>query len=324
MIAVELCAGAGGAALGIEQAGFEHSALVELDADCCATLRLNRPGWPVFQADITADDARLTGPPADLVSGGLPCTPHSRAGGQLGEGDERHLWHAATRLISQGRPRAVLLETSDAVMSALFDVERAGTTGRLREAGYFVRWKVLDASEFGVSQHRRRALLVAFRELECARAFRWPDPDPEPPPSVGELLYPRMAADGWRGAEAWRDKANGLAPTIVGGSHLHGGPDLGPSQSKAAWRKLGVDGSGIADDVPGPDGLFERGGDKMFDAGAAGPMITVRCGAALQGFPDDWAFSGGKTSRWRQIGNALPPPLAKAVGTAIAAALEAR
>ena len=321
MISAEICAGAGGAALGLEQAGFTPSVLVELDADCCATLRLNRP-WQVFQADITADDARLTGPPVDLLSGGLPCTPHSRAGGQLGEGDERHLWHAATRLVSQGRPRAVLLETSDAVMSALFDVERAGTVARLREAGYLVRWETIDACWYGVPQHRKRAVLVAFRELEAARAFRWPDSDPEPPPSVGEALYERMAARGWPGAAAWRDGAAGLAPVIVGGSHKHGGPDLGPTQSKQAWQRLGVDGSGVADDVPDASGCYPRGAGKTGDADKDGPMLTVRMGALLQGFPPDWAFSGGKTSRWRQVGNALPPPVARAVGEAIRTALE--
>ena len=324
LISAELCVGAGGAALGLEAAGFEHAALVEIDADACATLKLNRPGWPVHRADITADDARLTGPPADLLSGGLPCTPHSRAGGQLGEGDERHLWHAATRLISQGRPRAVMLETADAVMSSLFDIERAGTTGRLREDGYFVRWEVIDCCWYGVSQRRKRAVLIAFRELDAARAFRWPAPDPVAPATVGEALFDRMSAEGWRGAEAWRDKAAGLAPTIVGGSQKHGGADLGPAGSKRAWARLGVDGSGLASDIPDADGRFERSSEGKFAyVGADGPMITVGMGALLQGFPASWGFAGGKTSRWRQVGNAFPPPAARALGLSVRAALEA-
>jgi DNA (cytosine-5)-methyltransferase 1 len=320
---VEICAGAGGTALGLEAAGFSTNALVELDADCCQTLKDNRPHWQVHRADITAADARLTGPPPGLLSAGLPCTPHSRGGKQLGEADERHLWRAALRIVAGGRPRAVMFETSDAVMSPLFDIERTATVARLREAGFFVRWEVLDAADYGVPQHRKRAILVAFGELEAARAFRWPDPYLAGPVTAGEALHERMSANGWPGADAWRDAANGLAPTIVGGSHKHGGPDLGPSQSKQAWRKLGIDPMGIADDVPGPDGRYERSEGKLADAAIAGPMLTVRCGALLQGFPDDWAFHGGKTSRWRQIGNAFPPPVARAVGTSIRTALEA-
>ncbi len=320
MISAELCAGAGGAALGLEQAGFVHSALVENDKDACQTLRDNCPGWPVVRADVT--DGHLIRP-VDLLSAGLPCTPHSRGGKQLGEADERHLWDAALRITGQARPRAVMLETSDAVMSQMFDAERDATADHLRGLGYFINWQVLDASQHGVSQHRRRAILVAFREPVAAAAFRWPAPDPKPPPTVGELLYERLAARGWPGAAAWRDGAAGWAPTVVGGSHKHGGPDLGPSQTKEAWRKLGVDPLGIADDVPGPDGLYQRGEKQVFDAAVSGPMLTVRCGALLQGFPGDWSFHGGKTCRWRQIGNALPPPVAKAIGTAVLAALTA-
>ena len=324
MIAAELCAGAGATALGLEAAGFEPGVLVELDADCCKTLRLNRPAWPVFRADITADDARLTGDPVDLLSAGLPCTPHSRAGKQLGEADERHLWDAAIRIIGQGQPRAIMLETTSDIMSALFDVERNATADRLRALGYFTRWEVLDALWYGLSQRRERALLVGFREPVAAAAFRWPAPDAEPPPTVGQLLFARMAARGWRGAAAWRDQADDLAPTVVGGSHKHtGGPDLGPTQSRAAWARLGVNGSGLADDVPDASGRYQRGARQVFDAAEAGVMLTLRCAADIQAFPPDWHFHGTKATRYGQVGNAWPPPAARAVGEAVRAALEA-
>jgi DNA (cytosine-5)-methyltransferase 1 len=321
VIAAELCAGAGGTALGLEQAGFEHAALVEVNGDACATLRLNRPGWPVVHGDIARGHLLA---PVDLLSSGLPCTPHSRGGYQLGEADERHLWSDALRIIGEAGPRAVMLETSDAIFGWKFAAERAGTVGQLCALGYFVRWEQIDCLWFGVSQHRERALLVAFREPAAAAAFRWPAPVPERPPTVGELLYPRLAAHGWPGAGAWRDVAGSWAPTIVGGSEKHGGPDLGPSQTKAAWRRLGVNPLGVADDVPGPDGKFSRGNGKTFSADKYGPMLTIRMGAELQGFPDDWHFSGGKTSRWRQIGNAFCPPVARAVGTSIRTALAER
>jgi len=321
MIAAELCAGGGGTALGLEQAGFTHGALVEIDADACATLRLNRPGWPVHHGDITTGS--LTGS-FGLVSAGLPCTPHSRGGRQLGADDERHLWDAALRIIGEARPRAVMLETADAILSAKFDGERAGTLGRLAALGYAgLRWQVIDASEHGVPQRRRRAVLVAFLDQRAAAAFRWPEPSGRPPPAVGDVLYPLMAARGWPGADAWRAGAQGVAPVLTGGSRKHGGPDLGASQGKAAWRRLGIDPMGIADEAPGPDGKFRRGAGKIFDAAESGPMLTIEMAALIQGFPPGWLFCSGKTADYRQVGNALPPPAARAAGAAIMATLGA-
>ena len=322
MICAELCAGGGGTAIGLEQASFIHSALVEDDGDCYWTLRQNRPGWPVCLGDITKGHLTI---PVDLVSAGLPCTPHSRGGRQLGRDDERHLWDAALRIIGEARPRAVMLETADAILGPKFDGERDATVGRLAELGYTVRWEVLDACWYGVPQRRKRAILVAFREPAAAAAFGWPAPSPLPPPVVGDVLYPLIAARGWRGADAWRARVRGIAPVVTGGSKKHGGADLGASQGKNAWRKLGINPMGIADEAPGPDGCYRRGVGKFFYTHMdGGPMLTVPMAALLQGFPPGWQFCGGKTAQYRQVGNALPSPVARAVGTSIRSALEKR
>jgi DNA (cytosine-5)-methyltransferase 1 len=118
-----------------------------------------------------------------------------------------------------------------------------------------------------------------------------------------------MASRGWKGADAWSKRANDIAPTIVGGSKKHGGPDLGPTRARRAWKELGVNGSVLANSPPEPDFV----GD---------PMLTVQMVALLQGFPKDWNFVGGKTSAYRQIGNAFPPPVAAAVAWQIKIALE--
>jgi DNA (cytosine-5)-methyltransferase 1 len=145
---------------------------------------------------------------------------------------------------------------------------------------------------------------------ELVGGFAWPEPHPHHPPTVGELLHDLMAESGWRGADAWRERACDIAPTLVGGSKKHGGPDLGPTRAKRAWESLGVDGKGLADAAPARDFVGI-------------PRLTVRMTARIQGFPDDWMFSGRKTAAYRQIGNAFPSPVAAAVGASIKAAIHA-
>jgi len=306
---LEICAGAGGQSLGLEQAGFAHEAAVELDPDACETLRLNRGAdWKIIEDDVHNLDGRAFAG-VDLVSGGVPCPPFSIAGKQLGSDDERDLFPQALRLVAEIGPRAVLLENVRGLAARRFDGYRAQVLGRLHEMGYQTWWDLVHASEHGVPQLRPRFVLVAVREPWAAR-FRWPEPSPLPPPSVGDVLADLMTAGGWPGAGAWRQRARGIAPTIVGGSKKHGGPDLGPTRAREAWRKLSVNGLGVAADPPGPD--FPLAGT---------PKLTVRMVARIQGFPDSWQFSGRRTAAYRQVGNAFPPPAARALGESIRSAL---
>jgi len=306
---LELCAGAGGQALGFEQAGFLHSALVEIDAHACRTLRFNRPKWNVVEGDLNYfDPTPYRG--CDVVAGGLPCPPFSKAGKQLGEDDERNMFPAALRVIEQVRPRAIVIENVRGLLDAVFQDYRTYISGEIGGLGYWTDWKLLNASDFGVSQLRPRVVFVAIRRgLE--RNFSWPEPHGEKAPTVGELLDDLMAANSWRGAKAWKSLACEVAPTIVGGSKKHGGPDLGPTRSKRAWAALGVNANLVAAEAPARD--FE-----------GHPHLTVRMVARLQGFPDDWVFSGTKTAAYRQVGNAFPPPVACAVASQVRACLDAK
>ncbi len=307
--ALEMCAGAGGQSLGIEGAGFAHRALVELDGNACKTLMHNRPKWNVIRADLNQFDATpYRG--VDLVCGGLPCPPFSKAGKQLGKDDERNLFPAAIRIVRETMPRAVMIENVRGILDAVFGDYRDFIKNELADLGYRTDWKLLNASDYGVSQLRPRVVFVALRE-DLSASFTWPQPMQGKPKSVGELLHDLMASGGWRGAKLWKERASEIAPTLVGGSHKHGGPDLGPTRARRAWETLGVDGKGIANEVPHKDfvGL---------------PRLTLRMAARVQGFPDDWEFAGGKTHSYRQIGNAFPPPVACAVATQIANVLRAK
>jgi len=304
---IEICSGAGGQALGLEQAGFKHQALVEIEPAACQTLRLNRPRWNIIENDVRMFSAGGLKNNIDLVAGGVPCPPFSVAGKQLGAIDERDLFPEAIRLVEECRPRAVMLENVRGIFDAVFDDYRNKVERQLKKLGYATAWRLLNASDFGVSQLRPRVVFVALKK-QYAGNFSWPQPLGVEPSTVGELLYDLMKERGWRHAERWKGIANDIAPTLVGGSKKHGGPDLGPTRAKRAWASLGVDGNGLADEPPG-----------MNFVGM--PRLTPRMTARLQGFDDAWQFFGRKTAAYRQIGNAFPPPVAKAVGLAIAAAL---
>ena len=312
MDSVELCAGAGGQALGLEQAGFLHRALVEIDDSCRATLRLNRPQWNVTEgaaSDVGSFDA-LPYRGIDVLAGGLPCPPFSVAGKQLGSRDERNLFPDALRIIDEAKPRAILIENVRGFLDAVFSDYRQQLRHDLRAMGYEVDWRLFNASDFGVPQLRPRVMIVAIRS-DWRDHFHWPDPLARRPRTVGQTLVDLMAANGWQGAQTWADRADEIAPTIVGGSKKHGGPDLGPTRARAAWATLGVDGKGVADTAPMPDFVGM-------------PRLTVRMIARLQGFPDSWTFHGKKTSAYRQVGNAFPSPVARAVGQRLFAALGSR
>jgi DNA (cytosine-5)-methyltransferase 1 len=235
---VELCAGGGGQALGLEMAGFHHEALVEYEAHFCTTLRTNRPHWNTCHDDIrTFPGEKYTG--IDLLAGGVPCPPFSIAGKQLGADDERDMFPAAMALVESMKPRAVLLENVPGLASRKFEHYRRDLLAKLSKLGYQPEWKVLQAADYGVPQLRPRFILVALRPRD-AEFFEWPLPCP-PPRSVGETIVDLMGANGWPGAEAWSRRAMGIAPTIVGGSKKHGGPDLGPTRAKRQCKESNAD-----------------------------------------------------------------------------------
>lgn len=310
---VEICAGAGGQALGLEKAGFSHKLAVEIDETAAATLRLNRPNWDIRIGDVADssvwDPSDFSG--VSLLAGGVPCPPFSIAGHQLGASDERDLFSWAIEQVELVQPRALMLENVRGLSQPRFAAYRQRVLDRLQELGYQPFWKLLHASDFGVPQLRPRFVLVAFRP-EDAAYFSWPEPLTRSV-TVGNTLLDIFCSNGWPYADDWAATANDIAPTLVGGSKKHGGADLGPTRAKSAWLHLAVDGKGIADKPP--DASFPHFSQKP-------PRLTIDMVRRLQGWKDgEWTFVGKKTSQYRQIGNAFPPPVAHAIGGAIVRAL---
>jgi len=268
---LELCAGAGGQALGLEEAGFELAAAVELEEVACQTLRTNRPRWDVRHQDVRAFSGKgFDG--IDVLAGGVPCPPFSIAGKQLGPSDDRDLFPEMLRLTRETNPRAIMIENVRGLLSARFTTYRSAILSELEDLGYLGEWRLIQASDFGLPQLRPRSVLVALRSDDWPH-FRWPEPSGDAG-TVGLLLAEQMAENGWPGVEAWMQRADGIGPTIVGGSKKHGGPDLGPTRARAQWAELGVDGRGLANEAPGLD--FPE--DAM-------PRLTIEMVARLQGFP---------------------------------------
>ncbi|MDF0372089.1 DNA cytosine methyltransferase [Streptomyces sp. KA12] len=389
LTSIEICAGAGGQAIGLHQAGFKHLALVEIDPHAVETLRenigsLEEWSWERKYCDVISGDVNDFSPvpvdagresgvkkiqeylgkplargDLDLLAGGVPCPPFSHAGKQLGKDDERDLFPRILELTDELHPKAVMIENVRGIKDAKFDEYRTYIEARLQGGwakhpvtgveekfdglGYKVcKWEVLEASDFGVPQLRPRAVLVAIRKDVLRDVeFVWPTATGTPKSAFRALEesmntryapYLKMSGDVARLAEQrlgrWKEMAQqaenrkdfGVAPTLVGGSKKHGGADLGPSRAKAAWANLGVSGVGVANSHD--ESVKKQSQDRdLFRE--AGPMLTVEQAAIIQGFPDNWKFSGGKTAQYRQVGNAFPPPVAEAVGKAIAHVLRA-
>ncbi|MBR1511791.1 MAG: DNA (cytosine-5-)-methyltransferase, partial [Acidaminococcaceae bacterium] len=181
---VEICAGAGGQALGLDMAGFTHIALVEYEKEYCEILKTNRPNWNVICEDVhNFDGTKYKG--VDLLAGGVPCPPFSVASKQLGKDDERDLFPEALRLIKEISPRAVMLENVRGFLDPKFESYRNYILESISNLGYSVSIKLLNACDYGVPQLRPRVVIVGIRNDEKGK-FLYPSESLEATPTVGE------------------------------------------------------------------------------------------------------------------------------------------
>jgi len=327
---LDLFAGAGGLSQGLEDAGMEIIAASEWDEAALTTYGKRHPAVDLYEGDIAEVDFTLFCGKTDIVAGGPPCQPWSDGGKQLGHDDPRDGFPQFVRAVKTIRPQAFLIENVEGLTRGDRRVHFLRILQSLEDLGYMVTWRVLTASDYGVPQSRRRLFAVGTR----AGGFVWPDPTHGP-----GREYPRRVAGEVLSADTPMGEPNpsivtyakqpDLRPSPYDGLLFNGGgrpidlADLAPTMlasmggNKTPW----VDTLGI---VPGYHAHLVVGGEPRSGIVPGARRITVAEAAALQTFPEDMWFAGRRSSQYRQVGNAVPPLLARTVGQALAACLESR
>lgn len=331
MNSIELFAGAGGLALGIERANFEHVALIEIDKDAAETLKLNRPAWRVINSDIANISVmdlekyfQIVRGELDLLSGGAPCQSFSYAGKRLGFEDVRGtLFYHYAIFLQKLQPKTFLFENVRGLLShdkgkTFQTMEKVFT-----ECGYVIQKKILNAWNYGNAQKRERLITIGVRkDLSDRLKINFPAPhDYKPvlrdvlknvPQSLGakysdhkKKLFELVPAGGY-----WRDLPEEIAKSYMKGCWNMAGGRTG------ILRRMSLDEPSLAVLTSPTQKQTER----------CHPLearpFTVRENARIQSFPDEWQFCGSMYSQYRQIGNAVPVNLAFDIAKEIKIGLE--
>lgn len=327
---VELFAGAGGLALGLERAGFKSLLLNEIDRHACDTLRFNRPEWNVCQSDISeVDFAKYRG--ADVVSGGFPCQAFSYAGKKLGFEDTRGtLFFEFARSIKEIKPKVFIAENVRGLLNHEGGRTLEAIKNVIAELGYtLIEPRVLKAIFYRVPQKRERLFLIGVRnDLADRFVFRWPSPfkriltvkdalkagelyESDVPTSPGQK-YPekkKQILDLIPPGGYWRDLPDELQREYMQKSYFLGGGKTGMA------RRLSWDEPSLTLTCAPAQKQTERCHPEETRP------LTVREYARIQTFPDNWVFSGPLSAQYKQIGNAVPVNLATAVAKSVVRAL---
>lgn len=307
---LSLFSGGGGLDIGLEMAGFETVTCVDHDSESCKTLRHNRPSWDVFEGDIRNFQASGG---YDVVVGGPPCQGFSTAGKGNPDDPRNFLWREYFRIVAEVRPKAILLENVAGMLSRKNLHHLEGFLHHLEELGYCPVFRLLDAADYGVPQHRKRLFVVA--------GLGWKPDLPDPTHTEKKVSAADAIGDLVGSSDAHNHEPNQHAAHVVARWSMLSEGEVDPNYRRGR----------IYSNRPSPTiragGGYGPKGDHL--AGFHPPIhyvlnrqLTVRESARIQSFPDDWIFQGSKTAQGRQVGNAVPPLLAKAVGVALMRSLE--
>ncbi|MGT2907108.1 DNA cytosine methyltransferase [Streptococcus dentiloxodontae] len=331
MKVIELFAGAGGLALGIEKAGFEAIGLVEFDKSAADTLKHNRPHWNVIHDDIAnispldlEEVFNIKRRDLDLLSGGAPCQSFSYAGKRLGLEDARGtLFYHYAVFLDKLQPKMFLFEN----VRGLVSHDKGKTFRTIMEIfeaeGYTVKWKVLNAWDYGVAQKRERMIMVGIRnDLVNKISFEYPEPH-DYKPVLRDVLLDCPSSAGTQ----YSDYKRKLFELVPPGGYWRDIPeDIAKEYMKSTWdmaggrtgilRRMSLDEPSLTVLTSPTQKQTER----------CHPLearpFTIRENARIQSFPDDWEFQGGIGNQYKQVGNAVPVNLAYEVGLKIKESLE--
>ena len=329
---IELFAGGGGLACGFHLAGFEHILLNEMDHTCCETLRLNRPDWNIIEGDIAGVDFHKFEGQVDVLTGGFPCQAFSYAGERRGFEDARGtLFYQFARAVKECQPRIAVGENVRGLLTHENGQTITTMVSILKDLGYVVLPpQLLKAIFYKVPQKRERLFIVAIRkDVYREGLFEFPQPDSrvytmrdalksgdlygcDVPISEGQKYPPKKAAvlamvppGGY-----WRDLPLNIQKDYMGGSFYLGGGKTGMA------RRLSWDEPCLTLTCSPAQKQTERCHPEETRP------LTVREYARIQTFPDDWEFFGSSSAKYKQIGNAVPVNLARAVASAVAKYLD--
>ncbi len=320
---LSLFSGGGGLDLGFDRAGFEHAASFEIVSDAAATLSANRPQWDVKSGeggDVTQVDWTRFGSRVDIIHAGPPCQPFSSAGRQLGAADHRNLFPEFIRAVKGLAPLAFVAENVRALLNGKFAQFVQEEILRPLSRDYVVHSFELAASDFGVPQVRSRIFFVGFK-----RGLRVDYQPPSPTHFFGDQALPPMA-EIFNGAQLRRCMGarealglpdigfDALAPTLRSGltGPRHTTSILSSVSALKVWNKLEVWPNGVG---------ASREAALKFRPDNGHFRLSVPDCALLQGFPEDWRFSGAVYKAIGQIGNSVAPPMAYQVALSVARAL---
>ncbi len=319
--AIELFAGAGGIALGLEQAGISTLEYVEFDKACCETLKANRQEWNVICYDIHNVSFKKYKDKVDIVTGGFPCQAFSYAGKKMGFDDTRGtLFHEFARCVKEVRPKMFLAENVRGLASHDNGRTLSVIIGVLEELGYTVQKQILNAAYFGVGQKRERIVIIGVKK-GLPITFTYPKAEAKMT-TLREALKDCPASIGEQYSEkkrkvlalvppggCWVDLPEEIAKEYMGKSYYSGGGRRGMA------RRISWDEPSLTLTCSPSQKQTERCHPEETRP------FTVREYARIQSFPDNWAFSGGITDQYKQIGNAVPVELARRIGVQLKEAI---